>query len=102
RAGRTAAVEKPGVPVRTVAPDLVDQNFEPERMRPRHQPVEIVEGAEYRIDSAEIGNVVAEIAHRRDEERRDPDGIDAEPGEVIEFANDSFDVADAVIVAVEK
>ena len=71
-------------------------------MRARDQPVEIAERAEYGIDRAVIRHVVAEILHRRDEERRDPDRVDAQFGNVIELARDPVQIADAIIIAVEE
>ena len=62
------------------------------------EPVKHFERTENRIDPAVIGDVIAEIMHRRRIERRDPDRVDAKPDEVIEPAPDSFEVADAVAV----
>src|SRR6185437_1465108 len=53
-------------------------------------------------DGAVIGDVIAEIAHRREEERREPDGVDAERRHVIQFLGDAGEIADAVAIAVEK
>ena len=50
---------------------------------------EAVEGgqvAEERVDVAEVGHVVAEVGHRRAVERRQPDGVDTQPGQVVEVA----------------
>src|SRR5262249_54254768 len=66
----------------------------------RDQPVEIGERAEDRIDAAIVRDVVAEIGHGRGVERRDPDGIDAEPGQIVRAFDDAGEVADAVGVAV--
>ena len=51
--------------------------------------VEVGERAEQRVDVAVVGDVVAEVAHRRPEDRRQPDGVDAEPGEVVEPRRDA-------------
>jgi hypothetical protein len=58
--------------------DLVDDHLEAERVRAFDQRVEIGERSEHRIDAAIIGDVVAEVAHRRGEEGRQPDRVDAE------------------------
>jgi hypothetical protein len=42
------------------------------------QRIEIVEATEQRIDVAIVGDVIAEIGHRRREDRRKPDRIDPE------------------------
>jgi hypothetical protein len=60
---------------RGVAEHLVDHHADAERMRLGQQAVEVVQGAEQRIDVAVVGDVVAEVGHRRLEERRDPDRV---------------------------
>ena len=84
--------------VRGVRIDLVDDDLQPERMRARDQRVEIGERAEDRIDVAIIGDVIAEILHRRGEEGRQPDRVDAEAGDIIEMRGDPRQVADPVAV----
>ena len=64
------------------------------------QLVEIGERAEDRVDVGVIGNVVAEVGHRRRIDRRQPDGIDAEPLQVVEPRKNSRQVANAVAVRV--
>ena len=64
------ALGKPGVLVRRVGIDLIDHHFQPARMGRRDQRVEMLQRAEDRIDRAVIGHVIAEILHRRGEERR--------------------------------
>ena len=64
--------------------------------------VEVGERAEDRIDVAVVGDVVAEVGHGRGVEGRDPDGVDAEGGEVVEAGEDAGEVADAVAVRVLK
>ena len=55
-------------------------------MRLGDQRVEIGERAEERIDVGVVGDVVAEVLHRRGEEGREPDRVDAEIGDVGEPA----------------
>ena len=66
------------------------------------EPIEVVERAEERIDVGVIGDVVTEVGHRRGIDRREPDGIDAEPLEVVEPRKNSGQVADAVAVGILK
>jgi hypothetical protein len=68
----------------------------------RKQIVEIVERAEARIDAAIIGDVIAEISHRRRVDGRDPDGVDAEADQIVEPPLDPLEVAYAVTVRVLK
>ena len=81
---------------------LVDHDPQAQRMRALDQPIEILERAEDRIDVAIVGDVVAEILHRRGEERRQPDAGDAERGDVAEALRDSGQIADPVAVRVRE
>ena len=78
----------------------VEDQLEAARVRVGEQRVEIGQRAEQRIDVAIIGDVVAEIGHRRGIDRRDPDRVDAEPDQMVEAAANAAQVADAVAVAV--
>lgn len=62
--------------------------------------VEIGERAEHRIDPAVIGDVIAEIAHRRGEEGREPDRVGAERRNMIEMRGNARQVADPIAVRV--
>ena len=62
---RGAALDEPGMPVGCVVGHEVEQNLEPARMGLCKQTVKIGEYAEPRIDVAIIGDVIAEISHRR-------------------------------------
>ena len=75
---RGAALDEPGMLVGRVVGHEVEHQLEPARVRCREQRVEIGERAEQRIDVAVVGDVVAEIGHRRGIDRRDPDRVDAE------------------------
>ena len=66
------------------------------------QRVEVGERAEARIDRGVVRDVVAEVLHRRPVDRRQPDGVDAEPREVVEPAGQASQVADAVAVGVRE
>ncbi len=97
-----AALAKPRVFARCVTQNVIDDHLEPESMRLREQPLEVSHRAEHGIDIAVIRHVVAEIRHRRFEERRDPDGVDAEARHVVEPVDDALQIADAVAVAVAE
>ncbi len=71
-------------------------------MGARLQRVEVVEGAEQRVDVAVVGDVVAGVLLRRREEGREPDRVDAEVGERVEAGGDAGQVADAVAVGVRE
>ena len=63
---------------------------------------EIGVGAVAGIDVVKIGDVVAGVAHGRDETRVEPDGVAAERFDVVEFLDDAGKVADAVSVGIEE
>jgi hypothetical protein len=78
----------------------VDDHLQAARVHVGQQRVEVAQRAEARIDVAVVGDVVAEVGHRRRIERAQPDRIDAEPHQVVEPPADAGQVADAVAVAV--
>jgi len=55
--------------VRTVRINLIDDDLEAQSVGARRQGVEIGQGPEDRVDTAIVGDVVAEVLHRRTEER---------------------------------
>ena len=66
------------------------------------QRVEVVERPEHRVDVAVVGDVVAEVGHRRAEERREPHRLDAEFDEVIDVLSEPTEVPDPVPVGVRE
>ena len=80
----------------------IEQQPEPAGVRAREQPIEIGQAAKQRIDARIIRHVIAEIDHRRREDRRDPQRVDAERYEVIEPPLDAVEIADTVTVHVLK
>src|ERR1700724_535913 len=69
-------------------------------MRLAEQVIEYAQAAEKGVDVAVIRDVVTEIGHWRRIDRRYPNGVDAQPDEMIEAIDDAFQVADAIAVAV--
>jgi len=97
-----AAFLEPRVLDRVVAEHLVDHHLQAKTMRLGQQTVEIGQGAEQRVHRAVVGDVVAEVGHRRLEKRRDPDRIDAQACHVIEAIDDAGQVADAVAIGIDE
>ena len=91
---------EPRVLDRGVVRDVVEDQPQPEPMRLLRQRVEVGERAEARVDVAVVGDVVAEVGHRRAVERREPDRVDAEVGEVRKPRTDAGQVARPVAVGV--
>ena len=61
---------------------------------------EILDGAELRQHLAVVGDVVPAVAQRRVVERRQPEAVDAQPGQVVELVDQAAQVAGAVAVGV--
>ena len=57
--------------------DKVEQHLQAQFVRTGHEPVEVAERPEHRRDGAIVGDVVAEVGHRRWIDRRDPYGVHA-------------------------
>jgi hypothetical protein len=62
--------------------------------------VEISHRPEDRIDLTVISDVVAEVGHGGDEDRREPNGVDSQPLQIVESAGDASEVPDAIPVRV--
>ena len=62
--------------------------------------VEVVHGAQSRVDVAVVDHVVAAVRQIGGVERGEPDGVHAEALQVVHFLGDAGDVADAVAVNV--
>ena len=88
--------------IRRVVGNVIEQHFQAAAMRVGQERIEIIEGAEDRIDVGVVADVVAEIRHRRWIDRRNPDGVHAEPLQIVELAPDAGEIADAIAVAVHK
>jgi hypothetical protein len=86
--------------VGAVVGDQVDDDLDATLVGIGQEPVEVGESPEGRIDSPVVGNVVTTIGHRRPIERRQPESVNAQVGEVVEPAGDAHQVAHAVAVAV--
>jgi hypothetical protein len=95
-----AGVLEPRVLVGRVVGDVVEDQPQPERVGLGGQAVEVLERAEERLDGGVVGDVVAEVGHRRAVDRRQPHGVDPEPGEVGQAPPDALQIADAVAVGV--
>ena len=96
------ALHEPGMPVGGVRDDLNDDDLQTEIMRRRHHLVEIGKRAEDRINIAIIGDVVAHVGHRRGKERRQPDRIDPECGNVRQAPGNPLDIAEPVGIRILK
>jgi len=80
----------------------VENDADPGFVQRAHQSVEVCKRAKERIDVDIIGDIIAEVGHRRGVDRRDPDGVDAEPTQVVGAIENAPQVADAIAIAVLK
>ena len=80
----------------------VEHDLDRARVAGRDQLVEVGQRAEDRVDVAVVGDVVAEVGHRRGEDRRQPDRLDRERLEVVELRGDPREVPHPVAVRVRE
>ena len=101
RAGRRApGFLEPSVLVGRVIDDQLSDDSQSAFVRFGEKRAEIVERSVVWIDIEIIGDVVAVIAQRRRIKWQEPDRGDAELLEIIEFLDQSSEIADAVAIAV--
>ena len=93
---------EPRVLVTRVVHDEVDDHAEAALVRLVEELVEVLDGPDLREDVGVVGDVVAAVAQRRGEERRDPEAVDAQPGQVVELLDQALEVAGAVAVGVAE
>ena len=66
------------------------------------QPGKVRVRAKNRVHGAIVGNVIAEVSHRRLEEGGDPDRIDTERTDIVEFPVNAGKIPGAISVRIEK
>ena len=66
------------------------------------ESVDVLHRAEARVDGAVVGDIVAAIVLRRDEERREPEEVDAEFLQIVELCGDAGQIAESVAVRVAE
>src|SRR6266487_4582892 len=91
---------EPRVLDRGVTGDHVEQDAEAALVRRGDELVEVLERAELGVDRGVVRDVVAEVGERGGIDRREPEGVDAEPDQVVEPLDDPAQIADAVAVRV--
>jgi hypothetical protein len=101
-----ARLLEPRVLVRRVVRHVVEQHAQPAPVRLLDQVLGVRERAEPRVDVAVVGDVVAEVDHRRPVDRGQPDRVDAQAagsaGEVVQALHDAAQVPRAVPVGVHE
>jgi hypothetical protein len=97
---RRSRLPEPRMLIRGVVRDQVEDDPHAASPRTSDQLVELVEGAEHRLDVAVVSDVVAPITVGRGIHRARPEAVDAEPLEVVELVDHASEIADAVAVRV--
>ena len=95
-----AAFCKPRVLVRAMREHQIDHHPQTQIMRLGHQCIKVREIAEHRIDVAIVAHVITVILHWRREERRNPDRVHPERGNMLEPRGDARQIANAIAIAV--
>ena len=95
-----ARLDEPRMLVGGVVDDEVHDQPDAALVQRGHQLVELRERAEQRVDVLVVADVVAVVVHRRAVDRREPDDVDTEPGEVVDVGEDPAEIADPVAVGV--
>jgi hypothetical protein len=93
---------EPGMKIARVGKDLVEDDLQAAAVGFGDEMLEIGHRAHLRRDAVEVGDVIAEVAVGRWMDGRQPDGIDAQPGNVVELRADALQVADTVRIAVAE
>src|SRR3989442_5974654 len=81
---------------------IVHDELEATLVRLLKQDVQVCQGSEERMDIGVIANIITEIGHGRRVDGRKPDGINAEPLQVVQFAGDTREVSYPIAIAIEK
>ena len=93
---------EPRVLVRGVIDDQLDHDLHPARVRRGQEVLEFLHRTVLGMDVAVVRNVVAIIAQRRRINGQQPDAVDAQIFQVVQFLLQAREVADAIVVAVEE
>ena len=101
-AAARARLAKPRMLRRRMVADPIEDHAQVALVRFLEQSIEGCEGAEPRLDVAVVADVVTELLERRRITGREPDRVDAEPFQIVEPRGDSGQIAQAVVVRVEK
>ena len=89
------ALLEPGMEVARVGEHLVEDHLEAAAVGLGNQALEVGHRSHLGGDAVEVGHVIAEVAIGRRMDGREPDGIHAERGNVVELRLDALQVADA-------
>ena len=86
----------------SVSGNEIEDHPQAQGVRLGEQPLGVGERAIARIDSAEIGDVITGIPHRRHEEGVHPDRGAAQSTDVVQACDESGQIADAITIRILK
>src|SRR4029078_4495759 len=93
---RGAALDKPRMLIGRGVRNEVENDLKAARMCLFDGAIEICKRSEDRIDAAIMGDVVAEVRHRRRIDRGDPERVDLQPLQIVEAAGETLEDCDGV------
>ena len=102
RVTRRLRIDEPGMLIRRVIHHEIHDDANAALLRFLLHAIKIGQRSVHGIDILVIGNVVAEINLRRRIAWRNPDGINAQTFQIIQFRRDAVEVANAIVVAVRE
>ena len=82
--GAAAGLDEPRVLVGGVVDHQVHDHLHAAGVHPGQQLVEVGQGAEHRLDAGVVADVVAVVVLRGRVDRRQPQHVDPEPGQVVQ------------------
>src|SRR5436853_7228056 len=88
--------------IRSVVGHKIHQELHVALVQSLQQLIEIVECAEYGIDTRVIRNVITEIRHRRWINRTQPNCSDTQRDQVIESLDNSWKIPNAIAIGILK
>ena len=91
---------EPGMGIRGVVDDHVDDDADPALMGLVDQLAEVLHRSVARVDGRVVGDVVAAVAYGRGVEGRNPHAVHAQPRQVVQTGDEPAQVPDAVAVGV--
>jgi hypothetical protein len=93
---------EPGVLVRCVIDDKLDEHLHVALVGGGEETLEVVDGAVGEVDAGVVGYIVAVVPQWRGEEGQEPEAGDAQVLEIVETRDEARKVADAVTIRVLK
>lgn len=88
--------------IRTVVDDQVHQQLDAMLLQLRNQDLNVGHASVARLNLAVVGDVVAHVDIGALVARRQPYGVYSQAGDVVDFGDDAWKIAEAVTVGVAK